>query len=61
LEKVKAFGNTMNITLSGSESLLAVGDLGQALQEMNPKFDEVTLKVKQAKEIPVPTERFEDE
>jgi len=55
LENVLVFGNTMDITLIGCEDPLSVEILGQNLHEMNAKFNDVTLKIKQAKEISVPT------
>ena len=61
LERVKVFGNAMNITLSGTEDLLAVDELGQALQDMNAHIDDVTVKINQAKEIPVLTDGGENE
>ena len=61
LESVKVFGNAMNITLSGTEDLLAVDELGQALQDMNAHIDDVTVKINQAKEIPVLTDGGENE
>lgn len=54
LKSVEVFGSTMDITLSGSEDPLAVQDLGQKLHEMNARFDDVTLRINQAKEISVP-------
>ena len=46
---MKVVGNAMNITLSGTEDLLAVDDLGQALQDMNSHIDDVTVKINQQK------------
>ena len=55
LENVLVFGNTMDITLIGCEDPLSVEILGQNLHEMNASFNDITLKIKQAKEISVLT------